>query len=143
MAILLRGLVRLLKLLTRSPIVFILSLYMSVVYGMLYLFFTALDTVYIGQYHWHSELTGLLYIGMGIGFMCTIIVVAKLSDDTVVRITKANGGVFEPEMRLPACVFFGCFIPITFFWYSWAMEKDAHWIVPIIGLFPFGFSIMG
>ena len=116
---------------------------MGVVYGLLYLFFTTLDTVYIGQYHWRSELAGLVYIGMGIGFMCGIIVVAKLSDVTVVRMTKANGGVFEPEMRLPACVFFGWFIPITFFWCGWAIEKDAHWIVPVIGLFPFGFGMMG
>lgn len=141
--ILLRGLIRPLKMLTYSPIVFILSLYMSVVYGLLYLFFTTLDTVYTTVYHWRNEMTGLVYIGMGVGFVCGIIVVAKMSDVTVIRMTKANGGVFEPEMRLPACVFFGLFIPITFFWCGWAIEKETHWIIPVIGLFPFGFGMMG
>jgi len=35
-------------------------------------------------------------------------VVAKISDATVIRMTRANNGVFEPEMRLPACIFFAC-----------------------------------
>lgn len=142
-AILLRGLTRPLKLLTRSPIVFMLALYVSVVYGLLYLFFTTLGTVFTNEYGWNNEFTGLVYIGMGIGFISGILLVAKLSDATVLRMTKANGGTFEPEMRLPACVFFGCFIPITFFWYGWAVDQHVHWIVPIIGLFPFGFGMMG
>jgi hypothetical protein len=57
--------------------------------------------------------------------------------------TKANDGVFEPEMRLPACIFFAFFVPITFFWYGWSADKAVHWIVPIIGLIPFGFGMMG
>jgi hypothetical protein len=69
--------------------------------------------------------------------------VVKISDVTVIRMTKANNGVFEPEMRLPACIFFACFIPITFFWYGWSADKRTHWIVPIIGLIPFAFGMIG
>ena len=57
--------------------------------------------------------------------------------------TKENGGVYEPEMRLPFCLFFALLMPITFFWYGWAADKQTHWIVPVIGLFPFGFGILG
>lgn len=113
------------------------------VYGLLYLFFTTLETVFIDEYHWLPELTGLAYISMGIGFMSGLFVVAQISDLTVVSMTKANGGVFEPEMRLPTCAMFGCFIPISFFWYGWAVDQHVHWIVPIIGLFPFGFGMIG
>jgi MFS family permease len=88
-------------------------------------------------------LSGLAYIGLGIGFISGILVVAKISDATVIRMTRANNGVFEPEMRLPACIFFALFIPITFFWYGWSVDKAVHWIVPIIGLIPFGFGMMG
>lgn len=51
--------------------------------------------------------------------------------------TKANNGVFEPEMRLPACIFFACFIPISFFWYGWSIEGDVHVSNSISFLFPF------
>lgn len=122
---------------------FLLSLYMAMVYGLLYLLFTTVTGVFISTYHWQPDICGLAYIGLGIGFFLGIAVVAKISDATVVKMTKANNGVFEPEMRLPACIFFACFVPITFFWYGWAVEKRVHWIIPIIGLVPFGFGMMG
>lgn len=137
------GILRPLKMLFRSPIIILLSLYMAFTYGLLYLLFTTIPMVFVGTYHWDPELTGLAYIGLGIGFMASLAVVAKISDVTVIRMTKENNGVSEPEMRLPACIFFACFIPITFFWYGWAAEKEAHWIVPVVGLMPFGFGMMG
>lgn len=142
-AILTQGLVRPLKMLFGSPIVFLLSLYMSLVYGLLYLLFTTITSVFQQTYHWNPEICGLAYLGIGIGFFSGLAAVAKLSDATVVRMTKANGGVMEPEMRLPACVVFACFIPISFFWYGWTADKHVFWIVPIIGLIPFGFGMMG
>jgi multidrug resistance protein len=141
--ILINGILRPLKMLTLSPIMILLSLYMSFTYGLLYLLFTTIPDVFVGSYHWDPELTGLAYIGLGLGFMTSLILVARISDVTVVRMTKANNGVFEPEMRLPACIFFACFIPISFFWYGWAADKGVHWIVPILGLMPFGFGMMG
>ncbi|ATZ52147.1 hypothetical protein BCIN_07g06450 [Botrytis cinerea B05.10] len=142
-SVLANAMIRPLKMLIFSPIVFILSLYMAVVYGLLYLLFTTITTVFTDKYHWQPELGGLAYIGLGFGFFLGLIVVARISDVTVVRMTKANNGVFEPEMRLPACIFFACFIPISFFWYGWSIQAGVHWIVPIIGLIPFGFGMMG
>jgi multidrug resistance protein len=137
------GLLRPLKLLFRSPIVFILSLYMSVVYGLLYLLFTTVASVFLETYHWAPEICGLVFISLGIGFSVGLAAVAKISDPTLVRMTKANGGISEPEMRLPACIVFACFIPISFFWYGWTADKAVHWIVPVLGLVPFGIGMMG
>ncbi|KAH6716781.1 major facilitator superfamily domain-containing protein [Leptodontidium sp. 2 PMI_412] len=141
--ILLNGIVRPVKMLFLSPIIFLLSLYMAVTYGLLYLLFTTITQVFQETYGWDPEICGLAYIGLGLGFFAGLAVVAKISDATVVRMTKANNGQFEPEMRLPACIFFAFFIPITFFWYGWSADKGVHWIVPIIGLIPFGFGMMG
>jgi hypothetical protein len=120
------GIVRPLKMLFFSPIIFLLALYMSVTYGLLYLLFTTITQVFTSTYGWEPELTGLAFIGLGIGFMAGLTVVAKISDKTVVRMTKANNGVFEPEMRLPACIFFACWVPVTFFWYGWTADKHVH-----------------
>jgi multidrug resistance protein len=142
-AVLRNGLLRPLKLLFRSPIVALLSLYLSVVYGLLYLLFTTLPSVFVTTYHWTPDLCGLVFISLGIGFAIGLIATAKLSDATVIRMTTANGGVPEPEMRLPACIVFACFVPITFFWYGWTTDKAVYWLVPVIGLVPFGFGMMG
>jgi multidrug resistance protein len=137
------GILRPLKMLFKSPIVFLLSLYMAVVYGLLYLLFTTITSVFQTTYHWSTGICGLAYLGLAFGFIAGIITVAKVSDATVVRMTKANDDVFEPEMRLPACVFFACFVPVTFFWYGWSADKAAPWAVTLIGLAPFGFGMIG
>lgn len=142
-SIIIHGLSRPLKLLFCSPIVFLLSTYMSFVYGLLYLLLTTISGVFQGTYRWSPEICGLAYMGLGLGFFMGLGTVAKISDSTIVRMTKANNGVFEPEMRLPSCVFFAMFIPITFFWYGWAAEYKVHWIVPILGMIPFGFGMIG
>lgn len=132
-----------LKLLFYSPIIFILATYSAFVYGMQYLFSTTLPSVFEDTYHWQSQFTGLSYLGIGLGFLIGTLAVTYINDATVVRLTKANNNVFEPEMRLPACVFFACFIPVSFFWYGWSTFYKLHWSIPIIGLIPFGVGQFG
>lgn len=115
--ILQHGITRPLKMLTKSPIVLFCSLYMSFLFGLLFLLFTTITPVFIRTYGWDPEMTGLAYLGIGIGNFMGIGIVAKTSDATIVRLAKKNKGVYEPEMRLPLCVFFGLLIPISFFWY--------------------------
>lgn len=62
-------------------------------------------------------MTGLAFLGIGLGFFTGIVATAKLSDATVVRLAARNKGVAEPEMRLPTCAFFALFMPISLFWY--------------------------
>jgi multidrug resistance protein len=137
------GLKRPILLLVKSPIVLLLSLYMAVVYGLLYLFFTTIATVFETQYGFSTGLSGLAYLGIGVGFFVGLILYGLTNDRVVLKLIQRNGGKYEPEMRLPAMIFFACFLPISFFWYGWAVDKNAHWIVSIIGMMPFGVGMMG
>lgn len=141
--ILRRGLTRPLKLIFRSPIAVVMCLYLSTVYGILYLLFTSLPLVFAMQYGWEPEMTGLAYLGIGIGFFVGIAVIGHTSDSTLRKLAERNGGVTEPEMRLPMSAGFATLIPIGLFWYGWSAEKNAHWIVPIIGMVPIGVGLMG
>ncbi|KAL3456369.1 major facilitator superfamily domain-containing protein [Aspergillus heterothallicus] len=138
-----QGLLRPFLLLVRSPIVLLLATYMSFVYGLLYLFFTTISSVFRGQYGFSSGLSGLAYLGIGMGFIVGLGIMAFTNDRILVRSTARNGGVFEPEMRLPLMIVFSSILPISFFWYGWTVDKEVHWIVPIIGMFPFGVAMMG
>lgn len=62
-----RSLIRPLKMLLYSPIVLLLSLYMAVVYGYLYLLFTTMTDVFESTYHFSPSNVGLSYLGLGIG----------------------------------------------------------------------------
>ncbi|KAL3473870.1 major facilitator superfamily domain-containing protein [Aspergillus californicus] len=119
------GMKRPLLLLFKSPIVLFLATYMSLVYGLLYLFFTTIPTVFETQYGFSSGLAGLAYLGIGCGFFSGIIITATT------------------KMRLPALIFWACILPISFFWYGWSADKHVHWIVPIIGMVPFGVGSIG
>lgn len=141
--ILLNGLKRPLKLLFLSPVVSILAVYVALVYGLSFLLFTTLTAVLHDAYGWGPEICGLAYLSLGLGFICGLLTVAKFSDATVLRLAAANGGIIEPEMRLPACVAFACLIPVSFFWYGWAADQRTYWPVTVIGLVPFGYGMIG
>lgn len=137
------GLVRPVKFLVLSPLVFSLSLYLAFVYGVLYLLFTTIPIVFRETYGWSVGTTGLVYICLGLGNFVGWVIITLRSDRDVVSRTRANNGVFEPEMRLPISIYFGLFLPITFFWYGWTTYYKNHWISPVLSLFPFSCGIIG
>lgn len=131
-----RSLIRPSKLLTRSPIVLLLSLYIATLYGIMYLMFTTIPLVFTDNYGWSSELTGLAYLGLGVGMVGSLTLLLKGNDATVVKLRRKNNGIYEPEMRLPRCVYYAGLIPISLLWYGWSAQKRVHWIVPILGMVP-------
>lgn len=141
--ILLSGLIRPLKVLFLSPLVLCLSIYIAFVYGLLYLLFTTVPIVFEETYGWSVGTTGLVYLCLGAGNMCGWAIVTLRSDKDVVRRTRANNGVFEPEMRLVMTIYFGSLLPITFFWYGWTTQAVDHWASAVFALFPFSFGILG
>jgi multidrug resistance protein len=130
-------------LLIRSPIILLLSLYVAVIYGLLYLFFTTIATVFITQYGFSAGLSGLAFLGIGLGYFIGLALYGLTNDRIVMKLVQRNGGKYEPEMRLPAMIVFASLLPISFFWYGWSVDKNVHWIVPIIGMLPYGIGLMG
>ncbi|KAG8157541.1 hypothetical protein KVR01_012583 [Diaporthe batatas] len=141
--ILINGLIRPLKMLVLSPIVLLLTIYISFTYGTLYLLFTTIPSVFKQTYGFNTGLVGLVYLGLGVGTLLGWIVITLYSDKSVIKLAKANNGEFEPEMRLAMSIGFSWLLPITFFWYGWTTHFKVHWICPILSLIPYGTGIMG
>lgn len=137
------GLVRPVKLLFLSPLVFFVSLYIAFVYGVLYLLFTTIPTVFEETYNFEVRLTGLVYIAMGVGNLIAWAFVTLFSDKSVVKMAQANGGVFEPEMRLKISISFSLFLPVTLFWYGWCAYFKVHWAATVCSLIPYGIGAVG
>lgn len=96
------------KMLLFSPIVLVLSAYMALVYGYLYLLFTNLTDVFQTIYHFPTSLVGLTYLGLGIGMVGGIAAYGSLSDKMTSSLaSKAKGADGlpkpkpKPEHRLP------------------------------------------
>ncbi|CAI7666820.1 unnamed protein product [Penicillium manginii] len=120
------------KMLFLSPIVFLLSLYVGVIYGYLYLLFTTISSVFEDQYHFSQGSVGLSYLGIGIGSILGLVFLGTTSDRLLKYLTVKNG-VSKPEYRLPPMIPGSLFVPASLFMYGWTAYYKTHWIVPIIG----------
>ncbi|KAI1176528.1 major facilitator superfamily domain-containing protein [Nemania sp. FL0916] len=126
-----------------SPIGGILCLYSGFVYGLLYLLLTTISTVFVQKYHWSVGLSGLAYIGIGIGFILGVVVIGGTSDRIMARRARLNNETAIPEIRLDVCIYFSFFIPASFFLYGWSANEHVFWLAPIVGLVLFGLGLIG
>jgi multidrug resistance protein len=130
--IFIRAISRPLKMLFLSPIVGLMSTYIAINYGILYLFFTTMTFVFEGQYGFSSGSVGLSYIGIGVGMLIGMGFLGTISDREIKK-QQAIGDV-KPEHRLPLILTLpgAIGLPIGIFIYGWTTYYKVHWIVPII-----------
>ncbi|KIO12834.1 hypothetical protein M404DRAFT_12954 [Pisolithus tinctorius Marx 270] len=128
--------------LTRSFICFVLSLYMIAASAIYYLMFATFPNLFSEVYHWSVGIGGLAYVGLGIGFLLSALLGAKISDKLYSRLVAKNDGRGKPEMRVPALIFGSFFVPVGLLWYGWSAQAGIHWIMPIIGTSIYGFGLM-
>ena len=134
----LRAIIRPTKLLVLSPIVLLLSLLCAFVFGLIFLLFTTFPMVFEQQYHFSAGISGLSYLGLGIGLAISLATFATLSD----KLQNAHGDSPKPEERLKPMMWVMPAVPVGIFWYGWAAEEQTHWIVPILGTAVFGFGYL-
>jgi hypothetical protein len=117
-------------------------MYTAVLFGYLYLFITTFPRVFQQQYHFNTGVTGLTYLGLGVGNFVGLFIIGKTSDPLFKKLATKNNGVAKPEFRLPPLMITCPLICVSFFWYGWSTDARAHWIVPIIGTSFFGMAMM-
>ncbi|PGH00723.1 hypothetical protein AJ80_09135 [Polytolypa hystricis UAMH7299] len=138
--LLIRSIIRPTRILFMSPIAFLLSIYIAIAYGYLYILYTTVPTLFRDTYNFSVGTVGVSYLGMGIGALLGAAFTGITSDRLLHRLSRKSG-VMKPEYRLPP-MFVGAFcIPIGLFWYGWSAEKEAHYMVPIVGSMWISFGI--
>lgn len=103
------------RLLFQEPIILLLSIYMSFVYGILYLFLTAYPLVFQGVHGFSAGPSGLCFLGMILGEIIAGVVVL-LQQPWYQRKLNANNGVPIPEWRLPSVIAGGVTFCVGIFW---------------------------
>jgi MFS family permease len=110
------------------------TLVMSVTIGFLVAissnFATAFQTVY-GFEPWQS---GLCFVSTVISSLVALFFGGMFSDWVADVLTRRNGGVREPEMRLPALSVAMVTAPLALVLYGVGIGRELHWIVPTLGL---------
>ncbi|PWY80760.1 MFS general substrate transporter [Aspergillus sclerotioniger CBS 115572] len=123
------ALTRPIKFLYQSPVVFLISLYIAFNFGVTMLLLATFPSIYEDTYHWSVGISGLAYIGVGVGCAIGVFIFAKFSD----RLVKPNGSTYRPERRLILMMFVSPLFPIGLFIYGWTAKYRTPWIAPIIG----------
>ncbi|TKX22071.1 MFS transporter-like protein 103 [Elsinoe australis] len=121
-----------------QPIVFTMSIYQALVFGTTYSIYTNFQAIYTGDYGFNTEQVGLLYLGPGLGFLSAVWFLVPRIDTVYKSLTEKNDGKSKPEYRLPLANIGAVLIPVSLFWFAWALELHAHWIVSIIATFFYG-----
>ncbi|KAF1931807.1 uncharacterized protein M421DRAFT_55453, partial [Didymella exigua CBS 183.55] len=88
---------------------------------------------------WRS---GICFIAALIGAFIGIFAGGHFSDWIADRQTQRNGGVCEPEMRLPAVLVSVVTAPLALVLYGVGIQHKLHWMCPIIALALINFSIV-
>ena len=132
-----------------DPISFLAAIYLSVVYGLLYMLFSIYPIVFQekvrptpfhipnialtpSQRGWNAGVGQLPLLGTVMG---ACIGGAYVFYDTQ-RMSKriSDGHVHQPEDRLPMAMVGGIAFPITMLWFAWSGNYNSvHWIVCTIG----------
>lgn len=131
-----------LRILVTEPIVLLLSIYMSFIYGLLYLFLTAYPVVFQQIHRMNPGVGGLPFFGMIVGQLCAGITIGLLQP-AYNRKLKANNNIPVPEWRLPPVIAGGISFTLGLFWFSWSgYRQDVHWIVPTLSGLLTGFGLL-
>lgn len=128
------------KMLTRSPIVFMISLYNAITYAYIYIMFTTFTPVFEKQYGWSTGIVGLSFLGMGLGSISGQFGFTYFGNRTMRK--HLERGDAKPEHRLNVAIFGAFFIPVGLFVYGWTAEARVHWIVPQLGTAAIGFGML-
>ena len=128
-------------LLVHEPIVLMLSLYIAIAYGTLYLFFEGFPIVYQQGRGWSAGMGGLAFIGVAVGFL-TGCLYCVFDDRRYLRLVRQHDGFAPPESRLPPVIIGGLAMPVGLFWFAWTNGPEIHWIVSIVGSSFFGFGFV-
>ena len=108
-------------LLFKEPIVFLLSLYMAIIYGTLYMLFAAYPIVYQQYRGWNQGVGGLPFLGIMVGMIFAVIYTIP-DNKRYISTQDKNGGFAPPEARLPPTMVASIAIPVGLFWFG----KSIH-----------------
>lgn len=141
-------LTRPLKMLVAEPIVSLTSIYIAFVFAVLFGFFESYPIIFHGVYRMDMGVSGLPFIGVGIGLILGVIgnvLVQRYNFQRKLKKARETNSELEwdaPEEYLKIAEVGSVFLPISLFWLAWTSRRSIHSIVPTLAGVPFGFGLM-
>ncbi|TKA83424.1 hypothetical protein B0A55_00368 [Friedmanniomyces simplex] len=129
------------KMLVWEPILLLITIYISFIYGILYLFFETYPISFVEQRGWSLGFGGLPFIAVMGGVVMGGVVNFVFIRTRYVRIMKQHGRV-PPEERLVPMMVGSIALPVGLFWFAWTSHPSTSAIPQIISGAPVGMGIV-
>ncbi|KAI7897475.1 major facilitator superfamily domain-containing protein [Cokeromyces recurvatus] len=123
-----------------EPILTLMSLYIAVIYALLYAFFFAYPIVF-AQHGMNDGEIGLTFLGIIVGTFFALMVTPQF-EKRFRKVVHDKNGSPDPEDRLPGMMFAAPFVPISLFIFAWTSYPWIAWIGPVMSGVPFGFGMV-
>ncbi|CAK9436733.1 uncharacterized protein LODBEIA_P12550 [Lodderomyces beijingensis] len=123
-------------------IVFLMTMYMAVIYGLLYMFFFAYPVVFQEGKGWSASMTGVMFIPIGVGVLTSTAAAPIFNWDYNKRAQpyRDRGELPPAELRLIPMMI-GCwFVPASLFAFAWSSYPRLSWAGPCFSGFGAGFG---
>lgn len=123
-------------------IVFLMTLYMSVVYGLLYMFFFAYPVVFGEGKGWSDSKIGIMFIPIGVGVLIATACAPLINKDYNKRaqVYRDRGELPPAELRLIPMMISCWFVPASLFSFAWSSYPSISWAGPCFSGLGAGFG---
>ena len=128
-----------------EPIIILIALYLTVIYIILFTFLDGYDFVFTQTYGFSEGITGLSFIGIGIGLCLAsalVPLVYKWAKNDLAKIKEQGGTRLPPEFRLWFAMFGAPAIPISMLWMGWTAYPWISYWSPLGASVLFGYGIL-
>ncbi|KAJ5783044.1 hypothetical protein N7457_004818, partial [Penicillium paradoxum] len=131
-----------LQMLVQEPILLAITLYIALIYGILYLFFEAYPISFGEVRGWtHEGIAALPFIGLLIGVIIGVCLVIYTTKTRFARKLAKHGKVV-PEERLVPMMVASVLLPMGLFWFGWTSNPHISWVPQVISGVPIGLGIL-
>ncbi|KAH6639863.1 putative bicyclomycin resistance protein [Boeremia exigua] len=131
-----------LRMLFTEPIVFLVSLYMSFIYGLVYALLKAYPYVFSHVYGMPLGVRTLPFLGLFLGILLALAFILSKHQSYIQKL-EANNGKPVPEWRLGPPILGAFVFPIGIFWFAWTGFTDSiHWMSPVAAGVFIGFGVL-
>ncbi|KAH9920854.1 MFS general substrate transporter [Epithele typhae] len=129
--------------LVHEPMLIAITLYMSFMYGCLYLLFEAYPIVFTQGHNLNQGMSGLMFLPIFIGGITGVIIYLFFFNPRYERAIAAFAPYpVPPEYRMEVCMLAAPIFAGSFFWFGWTSYPSISLWAPMLSGIPLGVGVI-
>ncbi|GJE99749.1 MFS general substrate transporter [Phanerochaete sordida] len=130
-------------LMVKEPMLIALTMYMSFIYGVIYLLFEAYPIVFTTGHHMNAGITGLMFLPILVSSNLAVIGYLLIWNPRYERLARQHApNPVPPEYRLEQAIWAAPLFAVSFFWFGWTSYPSVSFWAPMLAGGLLGFSIV-